>query len=374
MSRRLGILGGGQLGGFLCQAAQELDITTTVLTPSEGGYAEKFADHTLIASFDDQAAIDELMARSDVVTFELEDIPTATLHKLAQQTQVEVFPKPDTMLLLQNKGLQKDWLAAQGFPTPKHLRFDQGLDAQAAMDALGPNFVIKTQRGGYDGLGVKLVKNGDVPKEYASVPTIAEATVEDFVEIAVLVARDANGHHVHFPVFQSNFDEEGNVLRRVICPASIDEQTAERATTLACEIIDRLGGVGVFAVECFLTDTDLMINEIAPRVHNVGHLTIEASNASQFAQHVRAVMGLPLTSPLSVVPSVMDNLLYEAALADACAEEKRLTSRDDVTVHWYGKSEPRPLRKMGHLTVTSNSIEQAAKLADQSLQSLRQPA
>ena len=371
MSKRLGIVGGGQLGGFLAQAASDLSVRTTILTNNTEGVAAKFADEVLTAELDDLSAIDALIERSDVITFELENVPIQTLRRLAEQSKAKVYPDPSTMLLLQNKALQKDWLVDNGFLTSPHIRFDRGLDPSRAIVHLGANFVIKTQRGGYDGLGVKLVKNGNVPQGYETVPTIAEAVVKNFAEIAVLVARDAAGRCVHYPVFQSIFDAGGNVLRRVVCPAMVSEETARDAVVIACDIVDKLDGVGVFAVEYFLTDKELLVNEIAPRVHNVGHLTIEASTTSQFEQHVRAVMGMPLSSVVTVVPSVMDNLLYESPIAEACQNETTVQESEDVTVHWYGKHNPRPLRKMGHLTAISDSVEHALQLADRSLSALR---
>lgn len=363
-------MGGGQLGGFLCQAAQAIGVHTTVLSKGPEGLAVTHADALIDADFDDHRAIDDLLAASDVLTFELEDIPVNTLQRLAAQDDVDVYPRPETMLLIQNKGLQKDWLVEQGFPTSEHLRFDEGLDAEAAMDRLGPDFVIKTQRGGYDGLGVKIVRDGLVPSGYEEVPTIAEALIEDFTEIAALVARDPSGNTVPFPVFESIFDESGNVVRRVACPANVSDEVAELAIDLGCRVVSALDGVGVFAIEYFLTQEGLLVNEIAPRVHNVGHLTIEASNASQFEQHVRAVMDM---SPLSVAvsPAVMENLLYEEPIAIACEQSLDLTDIEGVAVHWYGKSAPRPLRKMGHLTAVAEDIERAGQLADAALEELK---
>ena len=370
MKPRLGIIGGGQLGGFICQAAQAIGVTTTVLSKGPEGLAVAYADKLIDAGFDDLAAIDALLDASDVITFELEDVPVETLKKLADQDRVRIYPRSETMLLIQNKGLQKDWLVAHGFPTSDHLRFDTGLDAEAAMDRLGPDFVIKTQRGGYDGLGVKVVKGGDIPSGYEDVPTIAEALVQDFIEIAALVARDPAGNMQAFPIFESIFDESGNVVRRVACPANVSEEIASQAVQLGCDVVDALDGVGIFAIEYFLTKDGLLVNEIAPRVHNVGHLTIEASNASQFEQHVRAVMDMS-PPPVNVAPAVMENLLYEAPIATACEHSLDVRGVDGVAVHWYGKSSPRPLRKMGHLTAVAESVEQASKLADLAIEELK---
>ena len=371
MKKRLGIVGGGQLGAFLAQAARDLEVETTILTKAPEGIVTRYADSILDASLGELEAVQALIDASDVVTFELEDVPGPTLKLLAEQTQAQVHPDPAVMLLLQNKAHQKAWLFEHNFPTTPFLRFDEGIDPDAAVDRFGPDFVIKTQRGGYDGLGVKLVRDSQVPAEYRNVPVIAEEAVKDFVEIAVLVARNAEGQCVPYPLFESEFDAGGNVLRRVVCPAMSESEIAENATELACNVVDALGGVGVFAVEYFLTATELLINEIAPRVHNVGHLTIEASNASQFEQHVRAVMGIPFPAELTVTPAVMDNLLYEDAIAESCRNEVTLDTAEGVFVHWYGKGGPRTLRKMGHLTTISDTVDNARGLADQALAQLR---
>ncbi len=370
MSARLGVIGDGQLGGYICRAARRLKVHTTILSNSTDRVADRYSDSVIVASFNDLQAIEQLVGGCDVITFELEDVPVATLHTLATQDRTRVYPAPNTMLLLQNKAMQKDWLMDNGFPTSPHVRFDDGLDASAAVERFGPNFVIKTQRGGYDGLGVRLVKRGDVPDGYQSIPTLAEGMVENFREVAVLVARDGTGRCVHYPVFESTFDGKGNVLRRVVCPAPLTQKQSDEAVGLARDIVSRLEGVGVFAIEFFLADHQLLVNEIAPRVHNVGHLTLEASHVSQFEQHVRAVMGMPLLSASAIHPAAMDNLLYEESLARACTHSVTL-SRRNVTVHWYGKQSLRPLRKMGHLTAVSATVEHATRLADEALALLK---
>lgn len=366
--KRLGIIGGGQLGGFLCQAARGLDVHTTVLTPSQNNVACRHADAALIASLDDLSAVARLAETVDVITFELEDVPVATLKYLAAQTKARVYPEPDTLLLIQNKARQKAWLRDNAFPTSAFLTFDRGIDGAAATEMFGPDFILKTQRGGYDGLGVHCVRNGLIPPRYQNVPVIAEARVQNFTEIAVLAVRDASGSATSYPVFQSTFDAQGNVLRRVLCPAPIDPRMARQATSLAHEIVNRLQGVGVFAVEYFLVGGDLLVNEIAPRVHNVGHLTLEACDVCQFEQHVRAVMSLGLAPVGQARAAIMENLLYEPDLADACRDEP---AAEYAQVHWYGKSSPRPLRKMGHLTATGKDLARAGNLADRALLALK---
>ena len=284
MGTRLGIIGGGQLGGFLCQAAKSIGIDTAVLSKRPEGLVVSYADRLIDASFNDMAALDALLDCSDVITFELEDVPLEALEKLAHQERVRVYPRPETMRLIQNKGLQKDWLAEHGFPTSPHIRFDNGFCAEKAIDLLGQNFVIKTQRGGYDGLGVKVVKNGQIPQGYEDVPTIAEGLVQDFVEIALLVARDADGNIVPFPLFQSSFDERGNVVRRVTCPASVSAKVEKEATQLGCEIVEALDGVGVFAIEYFLSGDTLLVKRDRATRTQCG----SSDDRSQYCLSVRA--------------------------------------------------------------------------------------
>ena len=360
---KVGIVGAGQLGGFLCQAAREVGLSSAVLAKSEADGARRFADQSFLSNFGDAGEIDALIEWADVVTFELEDVSAPMLERLDASSDTEVYPQPSVMRILQNKALQKDWLAERGYPLPSYRRLDEGLRSLDQVSDFAGGYVIKTQRGGYDGLGVYVADEGELPDAYRDVPVVVERLLKEFSEIAVLVARDRAGNTEHYPVFESEFNEGGNVLSRVYSPARIDEALAERAIDMAVKVVGDLAGVGLFAVELFVEDGELLLNEIAPRVHNVGHLTLEASNVSQFEQHIRAVCGLPLTPVQTLAPAVMCNLLYDDELAGACAAQDDRLNADDVRVHWYGKTEGRPLRKMGHLTALGRTIEEAANLA-----------
>ena len=278
------------------------------------------------------------------------------------------------MRLLQNKALQKQWLVSNGFETAPFLAFDQELLGHEAESAFGDRYVIKSQRGGYDGRGVEVVRDGNVLSGLGERACIAEQFVSHSREIAVLVARGWFGEATAYPVFEASFDGGGNVLRQVVCPAALSQSLGRDALGLGKAIVERLGGVGVFAIEMFLTDNGLLVNEISPRVHNVGHLTMEAFSASQFEQHVRAITGMALAPIRQRHPAAaMTNVLYEPALSKACRTVDRLTTdaQHDVRVHWYGKQAPRPLRKMGHITAVSSSISGAKRKADYLLQLLK---
>ena len=372
VSKRLGIIGAGQLGGYLCQAAKKMGITTTILASGEHDGAIRYADNVLIGAFSDEELLKQLVANSDVITFEIENIPVESLQRLSDQSQVHVFPQSEVMLLLQNKALQKQWLVEHGFPTSHFLRFDDGVDATQVTAEFGASFVLKAQRGGYDGLGVDVVRNGEIPAGYAKVPAIAEALVGEMTELAVLVARDQQGKCAPYPLFESIFDQQGNVLRQVVCPSKIDASISAAAETLGVEVVTALGGVGIFAVELFLSGGELLVNEISPRVHNVGHLTIEASDVSQFEQHVRAVVGMPVQKIINHRPAVMNNLLYDASIDKAWRRELKFPELEGVQVHWYGKHEPRPLRKLGHITAVAGNVDEAAQSADMTLEKLRE--
>ena len=374
MSAVIGILGAGQLGAYLCRAARQLGLRSSVLASRPDDMAVPLADHVLYGALDDVAQVGRLLDSCDVVTFEREDVPVPVLDLISERVEsgrLRVAPGVDTLRLIQNKADQKAWLVDRGIPTAPFLRFDGGLDDRCDIP-FGARYVVKRQRGGYDGLGVAVVKDGIVPQAMADAPCIVEQWVEHEQEIAVLAARNAAGEVAVYPVFAMDFDARGNVLRQVVCPAGLDDRLEGEARELALQVVEALEGVGVFAVEMFVTDAGLLVNEISPRVHNVGHLTIEAFDVSQFELHVRAISALPLLQPRQAHPAAMNNLLYEPELDRACRHRLSVEGQPEgVHVHWYGKSEPRPLRKMGHLTVISVSALQAARRADATIDLLK---
>jgi len=375
---RIGILGGGQLGLYLCQAARRMGLHSTVLDPTADCPAARTADRVLVAGFDDLDAAAELAASCDALTFEIETISPAVLDFLADaQAQADgptVAPDPSILRLLQHKGEQKRWLAAQDFATaPFRLTEDATAEPRRWADELGLPLVQKSLTGGYDGRGVQILRTGEALDGLWDGASLLEAFVHHDQELAVVTARSADGSQVSYPPVGLRFLPGGNVLDLALAPAAIPEPTARRAVALAEAVVDALGGVGVFAVELFLAaDGEVLVNELSPRVHNSGHHTLEACAVSQFEQHLRAVAGLPLQPVAPARPAVMKNLLYDDALAPLCrlyACDLSLRP-DDVHLHWYGKSQGTPLRKMGHLTVLGDDLDAARRRLDEAQQVL----
>ncbi len=367
MAQRIGIFGAGQLGGYLCIAAKKLSFETSVLASNDQEMAVALADHVQFESQDPVADAKAMAARCDFITFEKEDIAPEVLEALREQEargNVKVSPSIDTMLLLQNKALQKRWFSEKGLPTAEFFTIDAADTTAEIRSRIGSPFVVKTERGGYDGLGVRVIKDTDDIENLGAIPSIAERYIDNRRELAVVVARTAEGGVLAYPAVEMVFDPEGNLLRTILAPAQIAPELMRKAEALAIEAIDHLASVGVFAVELFYSDDELLINEISPRVHNSGHHTLDASPTSQFEQHLRAITGLPLGSITPMRPAALINLLCETPLhAVCCSDQASNEEADNVFVHWYGKKSKRHLRKMGHLTATGSNANDALEKA-----------
>ncbi len=369
----LAVLGAGQLGAYLCRAARDLGVRTTLLAQKPSDTAVPLADDVVYGNLEANASLQQVIDACDVVTFELEDIPVASLELLASceaAGQIKVAPSVDVMLLIQNKAKQKRWLVDHGFATAPFIVPQPDQSVADIEQEVGTPFVLKTQRGGYDGLGVKVVRTAADAAPFDGIPTIAEKFVEPRREFAVLAVRDWQGQTVVYPCVEMFFNAKGNVLRHVVSPANVADKVARLAAKMAEDIVTALAGVGVFAVEFFLQSEQLLVNEISPRVHNTGHLTIEAQPTSQFEQHVRAVCGQPF-GPINDNPGAMINLLCEPELESACRVGRGISTPTDQTfVHWYDKEVLRPMRKMGHITATGTSGADALATAERYLQRL----
>jgi len=375
---RLGIVGGGQLAHFLCVAARQLGASSTVLSPEWGCPAARSADRVLVGALDDVNAAAALVGGCDVVTFELEAVDPEVLEYFggcAAEGRVRVAPGADIMLLLQNKAMQKDWLVRNGHPTSAFEHLPDGPpDPRALVARFGLPLVQKSATGGYDGKGVQIIREEAGLAGLWETPSIVEAFVPDATEVALLVARGLDGATAVYDPVLLDMSGAGNVLEAAVAPAPLPEEVCRRARRLAVDLVCGLDGVGLFAVETFVTpDGTVLVNEISPRVHNAGHHTIEACETSQFAQHVRAVLGLPLGSTRQRVPSaVMRNLLYEPGLAEVCEVGgfDRMDARTATAIHWYGKREGRPRRKMGHVTALGRDAQSARCRADGAVRAL----
>lgn len=364
---RVGIIGGGQLGWMLCRAARELHMETIVLTPQAECPAAAQADRLLIGGLDDPDIAARLADIADVITFEIEAIAPVVLELLASRAEscaVQVHPAPGVLLLLQNKLRQKLWLEKYGFPTAPFMAGAGTPEDATTAGQLGLPLVQKAATGGYDGRGVQIIRDTSSLEKLWPVPAVLEAFVGDAIELAVVMARAADGSMATYQPASMRFHAEGNVLDTVFAPAAISRDQAVRAMRLAEDIVDRLDGVGVFCIEMFLTVKDeLLVNEISPRVHNAGHLTLEACETSQFEQHLRAVTGMALRSSGQHRAAAMKNLLFDASLAHLCGRAPTHSFSGDVAMYWYGKRDGIPRRKMGHVTALADSSSAAERLA-----------
>lgn len=372
MSLRLGIVGGGQLGYFLCAAARHLGVRTTVLDPFQACPAARSADRLLVGRFDDLEAAAALVDECDVLTFEIETVAPEVLKHLGSRAlagDIRVAPGAETLLVLQNKALQKHWLVRHGIPTSAYLHLPGGpLDGAALVERFGLPLVQKATLGGFDGRGVQIVRSRTELDGLWQTPSIIEAFVPQALELSVLIARGLDGSVRDYEPVLLQMDGACNALSTVTTPAPVSEQVKRSARRLATEIVSQLEGVGLFAVEMFVTsDGEALVNEVSPRVHNSGHLTLEANETSQFAQHVRAVLGLPLGSTRQRVPAaVMKNLLYDdcfESLDDVDGFDS-LDTRSGTAVHWYGKRGNRRFRKVGHVTAVGETPEAAGRRAE----------
>ena len=364
---RLGIYGAGQLGAYLCAAARSLGFHTTVLAASRHHTAVSLADDAVVAKGRETAAVAELIAKSDVITFEMEDVSASAIRILrnaVEQGLVSVAPSIDALTLLQNKRVQKQWLKQNDFPSAEFVDCPQGVTAVEIATRLGLPFIQKAYRGGYDGKGVQLVERFDDDSLWTGA-AIAEQYIGEKRELAVLVARRVNGECVVYPVVEMSFDGDGHVLRHALAPAALEADLTQRAQHLARAVVERLEGVGLYAVEMFLTGAgELLINEIAPRVHNSGHLTLEAHATSQYEQHLRAILDLPLGSTAQIRPAAMVNLLQgEYRTPSVAIAPSVMDVQPNTFLYWYGKEGGPRLRKMGHVTCLGEDLDAALRAA-----------
>ncbi|AGA89531.1 phosphoribosylaminoimidazole carboxylase, PurK protein [Thioflavicoccus mobilis 8321] len=361
---RVGIIGGGQLGRMLVKPAKRLGCTCVVLDPTPNSPAGQVAGHQIVGHYRDPAKLRELVSVCDVTTYDIEDVDTDTLTALEREGH-RIYPQPGVLAVVQDKLHQKERLASAGIATANFIAMDQA--EPRAFATFGYPLVQKARRGGYDGRGVVVMKDAADYDDRLSVPSLVERFIEAEKEIAVLVAQGLDGERRAYPVVEMCFRPGENILDLLLAPARIPPEIAAAAQRLACRAVEAIGGVGIFGVEMFLTrDGDLLINEVAPRTHNSGHYTIEACLTDQFEQHLRALLDLPLGATDQLSPAAMINLLGAPGrtgrpiirgLADALAIP-------GVSVHLYGKATTRPYRKMGHVTILDQDIEEAKRKAE----------
>ena len=366
MKQTIGIVGGGQLGRMLAQAAHKLGFLVTVLDPTPNCPAGQIADVQIVGSFKDKDKIFELAEVSDFITFEIESANAEALEELIARG-VAVNPEPKVLKIIKDKFEQKVFLRENGIPVADFALIKDEDDCKRQGEIFIYPFLLKARFDAYDGRGNAVIKSeGDIESAFEKLsksPLYAERFVPFIKELAVVSVRGMDGEIVTFPVVETI--HKNNICHIVRSPAPVEHDVISQAKALAEKVLGVLGGVGVFAVEMFLTESgELLVNEIAPRVHNSGHHTIEAFNMSQFEAHIRAVTGMPLVKPEATSrASVMVNILGERegeALLDGAYNGQ---NDDGTAIHIYGKLETRPERKMGHITVLADSLEEAERKA-----------
>ena len=372
---KLGILGGGQLGKMLLTETRKFDIQTLVLEPSEEAPARYSCNGFYKGSLMDFDTVYQFGKMVNLLTIEIENVNLDALDKLEEEG-LPIYPSPKTLRLIQNKGNQKDYYVANKIPTSPHQRFVDlnDLKATIAKDALEFPFVWKCAQFGYDGNGVKICRSALDLVNLPDVECIAEAMVPFKNELAVIVGRSVSGEVKTYPVVEMEFHPEANQVEYVICPARIDATVAQKANEIALNVSKAFNHIGLLAVEMFQTEDDeILVNEVAPRPHNSGHYSIEASYTSQFENHLRAILNLPLGNTDSKVAGIMVNLVGEEGFSGQVVYEniEKIMAIDGVTPHIYGKRETRPFRKMGHVTIVNEDMAAARKIAEEVKNSIR---
>jgi 5-(carboxyamino)imidazole ribonucleotide synthase len=372
---KLGIIAGGQLGKMLIQEASKWDIQTYVMDKDENCPARSLATHYIQGNHLDYDSVYQFGKMVDILTFEIESVNIQAIKQLKSEGH-KIVPDPEILELIQDKGLQKEFYRKNGIPTSEFEFYDSKeaiLNGVEKGEILYP-FVQKLRKGGYDGRGVAVVNNENDLSKVLPGPSITEEKVEIEKEISVIAARNEKGDTTCYPVVEMVFDPKANLVDKLLCPSLITVEQSEKAIHYATEIIELLNMRGLLAVEFFIDKKgDVMVNEMAPRPHNSGHHTIESIITSQFEQHLRAILNLPLGSTKLKLPSVMINILGEANHEGQVMYEGLTESMaiDGVKIHLYGKKITQPYRKMGHITVLSSSLECAMKKADKVKQQIK---
>ena len=366
---KVGILGGGQLGKMLLYNTRKFDIYTCVLDPNPDAPCKLACNEFFVGDLMDFDTVFEFGKNVDTLTIEIENVNVDALDALEKEG-IKVYPSAETLATIQNKAKQKLFYVDHNLPTADFRRYAYIDELKRAVEHnVQPlPFVWKSAQFGYDGKGVKIVRTITDLDELPNVECIAETLVPFKKELAVTVARTPDGEVKAYPVVEMEFHPEANQVEYVLCPARISENITKKAELVALKTAAAFHHVGLLAVELFLTENDeILINEVAPRPHNSGHQTIEASYTSQFEQHLRAVLNLPLGETKNKVSGVMVNLVGAEDYQGAVVYEniEKILKLNGVTPHIYGKKETRPFRKMGHVTIVHPEINKARAIAQQ---------
>ena len=362
---KLGILGGGQLGRMLMQAGLDFNLYTLVLDPDENAPCKDICNEFYVGSFRDFDTVYEFGKNCDIVTIEIEHVNADALEKLEQEG-VKVYPDAHTVRTIQDKGLQKEFFKMNSIPTADFLILKDKAELEDNLYFL-PAFQ-KLRREGYDGRGVKRLGGVADTLDAFEEPSVLEKLVTFEKEISVIVARNESGEVTAFPLVELSFHPEHNLVDSLFAPANVPYKLQRQAIEIATRVIESFNMVGILAVEMFLTkDGQILVNEVAPRPHNSGHHTIKANYTSQYEQHLRAILNLPLGSTEIQSAAVMLNLLGEPGYDGEATYEglQEALAVPGVYIHLYGKKYTRPARKMGHITVLGKDVEEAQQRAEQ---------
>ena len=367
MIETIGILGGGQLGRMLTLEAKRMGYRIVTLEPLPNSPCGQVADEQIVAAYDDGRAIGELGARSDVVTYEFENIPLASVSELEREGRL-VRPSAEVLRIAQDRILEKEFVRESGCRVAPFAAVTAAGDLPAAMRTVGFPAVIKTARGGYDGKGQWVVRDEASARaafdEAKGAALIYERFIPFDLEVSVICARASDGTLIGFPVTENVHDH--GVLAMAIVPARIGPALAQEVRRQAERLGERLGIIGAYCVEFFVAAGELYVNEIAPRVHNSGHYSLDATQISQYEAHVRAICDLPLVEPRLIAPAVMVNILGTAS-GDRLDGIEALLRDPNLKLHLYGKRHAALRRKMGHFTIVAPTLDEALEKAQTAL-------
>lgn len=368
---RLGILGGGQLGRMFIQEAANYNVHIHVLDPSQDAPCAGLCQDFRLGNFADFDTVYSFGKNVDLLTIEIEHVNVEALEKLKDEG-VNVAPDPSLLRMIRDKGLQKQFYLENGIPTaPFHLV--ETREEIPAHLSRGP-VMQKLRTGGYDGRGVQALRSNEDLNRALDGPSVLEELIPFEKELSVIVARNKSGDIRTFPLVEMVFNPEANLVEMLASPASVDPSVADQADHIARKIAEKVGLEGVLAVELFLlSDGSLLVNEMAPRPHNSGHHTIEGNLTSQYEQHMRAILNLPLGDSALIWPAAMVNILGEKGHSGEVIYEglEDVMRLPGVYVHLYGKKETRPFRKMGHITIIRNKVDEAIQVARKVASTLR---
>ena len=370
IKKKIGIIGGGQLGKMMILEAKRLGFYVVTLDPGENCPSHSISDEHIIAKFDDPQGYFELAEKVDVITYEFEHIHAQVLETLQQKGYL-VYPSVASLKIIQNKYTQNQALQESGVPVPRFALVDSvdTIRKLGEKDQFGYPLMLKATLGGYDGKGNALIRNeSEVEEAYNLLgggkrQVMVEEFVDFYKEISIIATRGIDGSKVIFPPAENQ--HKNSILDTTIVPARVPDEAVEKATGIAHRVMEVFEGVGTFCVEMFVTKSgEVSVNEVAPRPHNSGHYTIEGCLASQFENHIRAITGLPLGSVALTQPTVMVNLLGESDGPANLIGLEEAYADPNIRVHFYGKDESKVGRKMGHFTAIDDTVEGALRRAE----------